>query len=237
MRAQLSILAFATLVVSTVQPASAQDEGDYAAWLALMATPYGAIAPAMTPGMLGTAPTGRVVEFRVAQFEFDGADEAVRAFGLGGRVGRFGLVAGYQTCDGCDGTFMAGADYDGTLVTRSMGMTGSPAMFVVGLRPAIGFGRISNDIEDVTALSGAVDLPLSMAFGMGPTAKLVPHITPGFGFGRLSGGDESESGTRASIGAGVGLKFAGTLGVNLGWRKVLLEDAPGTWGLGMSIGR
>jgi hypothetical protein len=68
--------------------------------------------------------------------------------------------------------------------------------------------------------------------------QVVSFLAPGFGYGRLAEGDENESGTRAALGGGVGLlNIGGGLGVNLGFRKIFLEEAPTQWGLGLSWSR
>ena len=55
---------------------------------------------------------------------------------------------------------------------------------------------------------------------------------------RTRGGGDSESGTRASIAFGAALvDLAPGIGLNLSWRKILLEDAPTTIGVGLTFDR
>jgi hypothetical protein len=67
---------------------------------------------------------------------------------------------------------------------------------------------------------------------------MVPFVAPGFGVGALRGGGDSDSGTRPSIAFGAGLvDLAPGLGLNLSWRRVFLESAPATIGIGLTVDR
>ena len=223
---------------------SAQDEGDAAAWFAMMFTPYGALPPMATPGMAGIpreeARARGAFEMKYGRWRFDDGDDYLHTVGLGGRAGALGFVIGYTSCDGCDGVVMGGIDFESVLATsapgRSTGIATRPAEFTVSLRSGFGLGVATGDSES-NAVTATLDLPIALSLPVGTGGHLVPFISPGVGAGRLSGGGEADIGIRAALGVGVGLMLPGGFGAHLGWRKIFLEDAPTTLGLGMSIAR
>jgi hypothetical protein len=229
------------LVAGMARPARAQDIHDFAAWLAMMSTPYGTLPPVVTRTMAGQSSgnaTGNAFELRYGHFTFDNAADAVHIGGVGARFGAVGLVAGYEGCSGCDGGMMIGADYEGVVVQQLLTGNGARSLFILGLRPSVGFGRSLGDGPDVSSISAAVDVPFSVAVPVGTTARMVPFVAPGFGVGALRGGGESESGTRGSIAFGAALvDLAPGLGINLSWRKVFLEGAPTTIGVALTFDR
>jgi hypothetical protein len=230
-----------TLVAALGRPAGAQTIHDFAAWLAMMSTPYGSLPPVVTRRMAGQS-TGIAsrssFELRYGHFAFDNQSDAVHIGGIGARFGAVGLVAGYEGCSGCDGGLMLGADYEGVVVQQLLTGNGARSLFTLGLRPSIGFGRSLGSGPDVSSISAAVDVPFSVAVPVGTTARMVPFIAPGFGVGALRGGGESESGTRGSIAFGAALvDLSPGLGINLSWRKVFLDQAPTTIGVALTFDR
>ena len=230
-----------TLVAGMARPAGAQSIHDYAAWLAMMSTPYGTLPPVVTRRMAGQSSgmaTGSAFELRYGHFALDNESDAVHIGGVGARFGGLGLVAGYEGCSGCDGSLMLGADYEGVVVQQLLTGNGARTLFILGLRPSVGFGRSIGSGPDISSISAAVDMPMSVAVPVGRTARMVPFIAPGYGVGALRGGGDSESGTRGSIAFGAALvDLAPGLGINLSWRKVFLDQAPTTIGVALSFDR
>ncbi len=72
MRKILASLAVTALVFAPIQ-AQAQDEGDFASYVALLGTPVGGLAPIATPTMMGAAQTGLGYSFRYGKFKGDDA--------------------------------------------------------------------------------------------------------------------------------------------------------------------
>jgi len=241
MKLRVSALLAATLVALPCRQAGAQNVHDFAAWLAMMGTPYGTLPPVVTRRMAGRsagAASTSAFELRYGHFAFDGQSDAVHIGGVGGRFGALGLVVGYEGCSGCDASLIAGADYEGVVVQQLLTGNGARTLFTLGLRPSVGFGRSMGKGPDVSAISAAVDVPISFAVPVGATARMVPFISPGFGVGALRGNNDSESGTRASIAFGAALvDLAPGLGLDLSWRKVFLEQAPTTIGVALSFDR
>jgi hypothetical protein len=241
MRSRVSILLAFVLLVGTTRPARAQDIHDFAAWLAMMSTPYGTLPPVVTRRMAGqsagVAPRSSF-ELRYGHFAFEGDNDAVHIGGVGARFGAVGVIVGYEGCSGCDGGLLLGADYEATLHHQLLTGNGASSLFTVGLRPAVGFGRSLGSGADVSSISATLDVPLSVSVPVGSSARVVPFISPGFGVGALRGGGESESGTRGSLAFGAGLvDLAPGFSLNLSWRKVFLQSAPMTIGLGLSLDR
>ena len=231
-------------MVAFASQASAQSEKDVAAYVALMATPHGSMPAVASPLMAGEARTGAALDVRYGRYSFEGSDVTTSTIGLGGNFaagerGRVGIMLGRSAadCDGCDATMMAGVDYSRSLFSRPVGASTTSSLNV-GIHPEFGYGKISDDVADVNAMTFAVDVPVAFAFGLKSGMQIVSHLAPGLGYGRLSQDSESLSGTRTSLGGGIGLLNIGNgLGVNLGFRKVFLEEAPTQWGLGMSWNR
>ena len=230
------------MVAFASQAASAQSEKDIAAYAALMSTPHGALPAVASSLMTGEARTGAALDVRYGRYSVEGlaGDVAVSTIGLGGNfavgAGRLGLMLGRQTMEDVDGsTMMAGVDYSMSLFSRPVG-TSTTSSLNIGLHPAFGYGKDSEG--DGNAMSLAVDVPVSYAMGTKTGMQFVGFLAPGMGYGRSDDGIDALSGTRTSLGGGVALLNIGNgLGVNLGFRKVFLEEAPTQWGLGMSWSR
>ena len=231
-------------MVAFASTASAQSEKDVAAYLALMSTPHGSMPAVTSPLMAGEARTGAALDVRYGRYSFEGSDVTTSTFGIGGNFaagerGRVGIMLGRSAadCDDCEATMMGGIDYNMSLFSRPVGASTTSSLHV-GLNPEFGYGKIDEGDADVNAMSFALNVPVSYAYGLKSGMQIVSFLAPGMGYGRLSQDSESLSGTRTSLGGGIGLLNIGNgLGVNLGFRKVFLEEAPTQWGLGMSWNR
>ncbi len=234
MKKFITAVAAVALVGASV-PAAAQDAGDVAAFMALVNTPYGAL-----PAVHSASNAGFALDVRYGRYSIDALDLDASTIGLGGNFnvagGRMGIMLGRQTVKDVDGSVtMGGIDYNRNLMSAPVGAS-TTTSFNLGLHPAFGYGKPSEG--DMTAMSFAVDMPASISIGTKSGMQIVSFLAPGFGYGRLAEGDENESGTRAALGGGVGLlNIGGGLGVNLGFRKIFLEEAPTQWGLGLSWSR
>ncbi len=233
------------LVAFASQSASAQvSEKDIAAYGALMATPHGALPAVASPLMTGEARTAAALDVRYGRYSVDYpivGNLATSTIGLGGNFavgerGRMGLMFGRSSTEDVAGSIMmAGVDYSMSLFSRPVG-TSTTSSLNIGLHPALGYGKPSEG--DGNAMSLALDVPVSYAMGTKTGMQFVSFLAPGMGYGRADDGIESLSGTRSTLGGGVALLNIGNgLGVNLGFRKVFLEEAPTQWGLGMSWSR
>ena len=227
------------LVAFAAQASAQVSANDAAAYLALMSTPHGALPAVASPLMAGEAATGAALDVRYGRYSL--ADAATSTIGLGGNFalgerGRMGFMLGRSSTEDVDGSLMmAGVDYSMALLSRPVG-TSTTSSLNIGLHPAFGYGKPSEG--EGNAMSLSVDVPVSYAIGTKTGMQFVSFLAPGLGYGRLADDTESLSGTRTSVGGGVALLNIGNgLGVNLGFRKVFLEEAPTQWGLGMSWSR
>lgn len=240
MRSRTSLVCAVALVAAVARPAAAQSIHDFVAWGAMMSSPYGALAPTVTRAMTGGTATGHSsFELRYGHWGLDAADIGVHTGGIGARVGAVGFVVGYQGCSGCDGgEIMGGIDYEAMLLKRTLTADNSQSLFTVGLRPTLGLGHNVGSDGNATAIVAAMDLPIAVSVPVGKTAKMVPFVAPGYGVGAVRVDGDSENGTRGALAFGVGLvDLAPGLGLNVGWRKIFLQDAPMTIGLGLTLER
>ncbi len=231
-------VALGVLLVGPVA-ADAQEES-IAGWLAMVTSPYGALVPGVTPAMLGTAQEaaafGGDLEFRYGRLAREGT--TLTSIGIGTRVGNFGITGAWQHCNDCDSRSMGGVDYD--FIIRRLRREDLPRtlMFTLGARPGIGLGIISGGGEPVYALAATFEMPVSVSIPVGAQLDLVPHLEPGFGSGMMVQGGERDSRFHGSIAAGVTLmNIRPGVGLNVGWRRIMLRDAPGTWGVGLTFRR
>ena len=229
-RALLLLSALAMTLVAG--RARAQNDGDVAAYVALIFTPVGGFAP-RAGGALPEAGTGGV-SLRYGRLSYEDGD-ATHMFGASGDVsagsGRLGFTGGVATCDGCDAIIMVGADWTTPLVRR----TSPSGTFGVGVTTAIGAGFSTEEDADGIALSGSLGLPLSLVAGNTDGLRAVPFVTPGIGFGTLTG-DGGDSGVRPMLGAGIGIIAANGFGLSAGVQKVFIEGGEPVFGLTLTIG-
>ena len=229
------IFAIAASALVLAAPAMSAQEGpsieDIAAYDAINASMVG--APALATNTLANA-GGMGWHLQYGRLDW-GSDVTSSTFAGGFDLsvgsGRLGVTAGYLTIDcptgaECDGHLVVGTRYSARLAGAALG-TGSH--WAMGLEGELGFGFP----EDEQAMALAASLPFKLTFGS--NVKVSPFLAPGFAYGRYKVADESESGQRFLIGGGVGLAFANGMGVNLGMRKVFIEEGETQFGLGFTI--
>lgn len=233
MRKVLASLAVTALVLAPAQ-VQAQDEGDVAAYAALLFTPVGGLAPIATPAMMGADQVGLGYSFRYGKIT---GDDAPNNFGAGvsygHNVGTFGITAGYLSPaqDGVDGHLMLGGNYSRNLTNVAMSAN---AALNIGLDVGLGWASREEGGIDATMLAGQLGVPVSTVAGSG-SWRFVPYVQPGLGWGRISADDASESGTQFMVAAGLGI-MDGTrgLGFNVGFQKIFQDDGENVIGLGFS---
>ena len=221
-------------------PATALAQDDPGAWRAMVTSPYGALVPGVTPAMLGMAEEaaafGGDLEFRYGLL--DGDAVRLHSLGLGARLGNLGIVGAWQLCNGCSQRSLAGLEYDFVLSRVRFDETVRATSFVTVLRPALGLGLVSGEGDAVVAVATTVDLPMSLAVPLGPRLWLIPHVEPGVGNGLAVQEGDREGGFHGAIAAGITLlELWPGIGINVGYRRILLADRPGTWGLGVTLRR
>lgn len=227
-----SLLWIGLAMVVSMRPVHAQEDSDFAAYIALSFTSTGGFVPLPTAARMGEA--GGAMSIRYGQFSFDD-DDAFHNVGLSGDFragsGRLGLTGGAMICSGCDPLIMVGADWTAPL-TQSVSETGN---FVVGLTTAAGVAIPTEDADGILA-SASLGLPLSMIAGKADGLRVIPYVTPAVGYGAITG-EGGDSGIRPMLGGGVGIVAAGGLGVSAGFQKVFIEDGETIIGLAVTFGR
>jgi opacity protein-like surface antigen len=237
---------------------------DMAACLAATTTPFGALPTQLPARWTRTAPGGIGFNVRFGSMNEEG-DAGRRTVGVGVDVpmGRatLGLTGGLVdfTCDAegfdidCESAFMLGARFAAPLVTSSVGDGGSES-FIVGLDAS--FGLSNGDLiafQDPggggsieiggRAFSVGVGLPLGLVARSG-NITITPFIEPAFFWGNTEfdvrgafNDEESESGTGFALGGGVSFGFANGFALDVGFKKVMVDEANALIGVGISFQR
>ena len=241
------------------------DLNDVAACAAATTTPFGALLTTLPASWLGRPTTGIGFNFSFGSMDEEG-DTGRRNLGIGidlpvGR-GSLGFTGGLVdfTCDVPDGAgvecknaFMLGARFATPLISTPVsGGTGNS--FIMGLNSSVGFSN--GDILSFTDGSESIEIggrgitvgvgvPLGLVARSG-TITITPFVEPAFFWGQSKfdvnssvGGNEeqTESGTGFSFGGGVSFGFANGLSLDIGFKKVMIDEANAMIGVGIGFQR
>jgi opacity protein-like surface antigen len=238
------------------------DLDELAACLAATTTPFGALPTTLPASWLGRPAAGIGVNVLFASMSEEG-DAGRRNFGIGidipvGRAS-FGLTGGLAdfTCDAegfdveCKSAIMVGARFATPLLSNPIGDETAQS-FVLGLNASAGFSNgdllsFSEGGQSIEiggrALSVGVGVPLGLVARSG-TITITPFVEPAFFWGQtkfdVSGsveGEEDESGTGFALGGGVSFGFANGLALDIGFKKVMVDEANALIGVGISFQR
>jgi opacity protein-like surface antigen len=240
------------------------DLNEAAACAAATITPFGALPTLLPADWLVRSLSGIGFNFRVGSMDEEG-DAGRRNFGVGVEIpmgtASIGLTGGYIdfTCDvpgeelNCKSAFMFGGRFAAPLVINPIGTGDSGQSFVLGLNASLGFG--SGDVLDADfageqlarstrGISVGVGVPLALVARSG-TITITPFIEPAVFWGQTNfdiestfgSGDETESGTGFALGGGVSFGFASGLALDVGFKKVMIDEAKSLIGLGISFQR
>lgn len=214
--------------------ANAQSAGDLAAYSALANTPTGALAPLITPLLGGGT---RTISLAPQFSHTDGGSTyALTAiFPSSTTASGFALTGGWRApdCNNCDGYVTVGGALHTPVSSSGLGNTADAGRLLIGVDADVGFAKPSN----TTLISGSASLPIALVVSSSG-ARIAPFISPGIGFGYrsvdtgLTSG--SDSGLRMTLGGGVGIKNAtGTLGLDVGAKRVFIDHGDTVFGLGL----
>jgi opacity protein-like surface antigen len=241
------------------------DANSVAACAAATITPFGALPTLLPANVLGRATTGIGFNFRFANMDEEG-DFGRRNFGIGIDIpmgkASLGITGGYAdfTCDAqgealeCQNVIMVGGHFVTPLVTNPIGAGDSGQSFVLGLNASLGFG--TGDLFDANfggesvqisarGFSVGVGTPIALVARTG-SIRITPFIEPAFFWGdtnlevstsSFGSEDQSESGTGFALGGGVSFGFASGFAFDIGFKKVMLDEAKALIGLGLSYQR
>jgi hypothetical protein len=237
-----------TSITSLGVAASAQAQGpsvnDAAAYVALSATPVGAMTPVVTSAMLGRIAKGYTVSGQYGHLSGDngagfnsfGASVSmpVSGFSLGGSLG-FLSPSG----TGSKSNLMLGANAETNLGAWALGDGKNANLFTMSARSDFGWANPddgSGTSTSITALSLSAGVPVALVIKNGDMT-FAPFVTPGLGWGRLSETGTSFSGTRFMMGAGLGVAHRNGWGVSVGMQKVFIDQGKTVFGLNLSYGK
>lgn len=231
------IVAIAATALVFAAPAMAQagpSASDVAAYMAINSSTVGSLPPLATNTLQSAG--GISWHFQYGRMDW-GSDVNTNAFAGGFDLslgaGRLGFTAGYMSVDcptgvQCDGHLMLGSRYSHQLTSAPIGANG--AAWQMGLESELGVGLPENE----RALAISAGLPIKLTFGK--NVKVSPFVTPAFAHGSYKFADNvSESALKFMVGAGVGLGLRNGVGINLGMRKVFVDQGETQYGLGFTI--
>jgi opacity protein-like surface antigen len=240
------------------------DLDDVAACAAATTTPFGALPTNLPASWLGRTSTGIGFNFGFGSMSEEG-DAGRRNFGIGidipvGRasLGFTGGLADF-TCDvpeadvECKNAIMLGARFATPLISTPVSGGGTGQSFIVGLNTSLGFstGDILSfsDPGDSFEIGGrgitvGIGVPLGLVARSG-TITITPFVEPAFFWGQtkfdvnstFGNEEETESGTGFSFGGGVSFGFANGLALDIGFKKVMIDEANALIGVGLSFQR
>jgi hypothetical protein len=246
-----------------VEEEQTSDLDEIAACSAATNTPFGALPTLLPAAWLGRTPTGIGFNVSFGSMNEEG-DAGRRNFGVGiefaaGRAS-VGLTGGFvdYTCDAqgadveCKSAIMVGARFAAPLISSTVSGEGAQA-FIVGLNTSGGFAtgdilqaNVFGETLEVggRGISVGVGLPLGLVARSG-TITITPFVEPAFFWGQTKfdvggtagEGDETESGTGFSIGGGVSFGFANGFSLDVGFKKVMIDEANALIGVGIGFQR
>lgn len=231
----LGLLALVVTGSAPLTSAAAQSEKDFAGWVGLITTPVGALPPVIP------TTTGMAFQARYGHWQFASDDDNTSNYGIGLSLGagrsRATVVLGYTTTKDCTdcGQMMAGFELHVPLVQGGGTQAGGIG---IALNPAVGYAKTTASDAELSFLSIAVSLPISVSVPLGASARIVPFVSPGAGMGRISGSGESQSGTRMLLGGGVVLADAvPRLQITGSFQKIFIDHGVTMFGLALTLGK
>lgn len=232
-----------SLGVAASAQAQGPSVGDLAGYVALSATPVGAMTPVVSSAMLGRIAKGYSVTGQYGHLSDNGAgfnsfgasvSMPLSGFSLGGSLGFMSPSA-----QGSKSNLMLGANAETNLGAWALSEGKNANLFTMSLRGDLGWANPDDGTgtnNSITALSFSAGAPFALVLKNGDMTW-APFVTPGLGWGRLSANGTSESGTRFMMGAGLGVTHRNGWGVSVGMQKVFIDQGKTVFGLNLSYGK
>jgi len=237
------LTSLSSLGIAASAQAQGPSVGDLAAYVALSATPVGAMTPVVSSAMLGRIAKGYSVTGQYGHLSDDAAgfnsfgasvSMPLSGFSLGGSLGFMSPSA-----QGSKSNLMLGANAETNLGAWALGQGKNANLFTLSARGDFGWANPDDGTgtsNSITALSLSAGAPLALVLKNGDMTW-APFVTPGLGWGRLSANGASESGTRFMMGAGLGMTHRNGWGVSVGMQKVFIDQGKTVFGLNLSYGK
>lgn len=241
MRRVAIVLLVATPVVSAVAQTS---PGQQRAFMALRASPIGALIPMLTPAMLSRTLNGAQLGIRYGLRDEGGVKTQSVAgsalFGLGIQSSMT-LTAGVSDADcfNCTPALLLGVAGDMRLYEGG-DVAGGGSSLSVGVSGELGFAQL----KPTEAFVLGIGAPIAMSLGGGGREGLrfVPYFTPTFGIGQTNAPCAAlmvceQSGTRWVLGGGIGVwNPISSVSASLGINQVMLTGAKPVFGVNVTFG-
>ena len=237
---------------------------DIAACLAATTTPFGALPTNIPANWMSGAQARVGFNVRFGSMDEEG-DAGRRNIGLGVEIPVGGASIGFTgglvdfTCDApgveieCKSAIMLGARFAAPLVRSGVGGGTAQSSVIVGLDGSVGFsngdvlgGNIFGSPFEIKgrAFSVGLGLPVGLVAKSG-TISITPFVEPAFFWGQTraevtDGGttnSDTESGTGFALGGGLIIGFANGVGIDVGFKKVMISEANAMVGVGVSFQR
>jgi len=218
--------------------------GDARAFVALRASHIGALAPMMTPAMIGRKLNGAQLGVRYGLLDEGGvlthgiAGSAI--FGVGLQSSMV-LTAGVReaNCNGCTPALLLGLGGD-MRVMEAGDVVGSGSSLSVAVSGDIGFAQLKPN----EAIALGVGAPVTLTLGAGgrDAMRFVSYFTPTFGIGETNAdcpafGSCERTGTRWVLGGGIGLwNPMSNVSASIGINQVMLSGAQPVYGVNVVLG-
>ncbi|HKN67889.1 MAG TPA: outer membrane beta-barrel protein [Gemmatimonadaceae bacterium] len=231
-----------SLGVAASAQAQGPSVGDLAGYVALSATPVGAMTPVVSSAMLGRIAKGYSVTGQYGHLSDDAA--GFNSFGASVSMPLSGFTVGGSlgfmspSAQGSKSNLMLGANAETNLGAWALGQGKNANLFTLSARGDFGWANPDDGSgnNSITALSLSAGAPLALVLKNGDMTW-APFVTPGLGWGRLSATGASESGTRFMMGAGLGMTHRNGWGVSAGMQKVFIDNGKTVFGLNISYGK
>ena len=238
---------------------------DIAACLAATTTPFGALPTNIPANWMSGGPAGIGFNVGFASMDEEG-DAGRRNIGIGVEIpvgdGSLGFTGGLVdfTCDApsgidieCKNAIMLGARFAAPLVRSGVGAGTTQSSLILGLNASVGFsngdvisGNIFGSPFEVKgrAFSVGLGLPVGLVAKSG-TISITPFVEPAFFWGNTKAevteagttDSDTESGTGFALGGGLTIGFTNGVAINLGFKKVMIDEANALIGVGVSFQR
>jgi opacity protein-like surface antigen len=253
----------AQVFCSPTDETSSSDK-DIAACLAATTTPFGALPNNIPANWMSGGPTGIGFNVRFGSMDEEG-DAGRRNIGIGVEIPAGSASLGFTgglvdfTCDvpagtdvECKKAIMLGARFAAPLVRSGVGGT-TQSSLILGLNGSVGFSNgdvISGSIFGQPfefkgrAFSVGLGLPVGLVARSG-TVSISPFIEPALFWGQTKAevtdgattDSATESGTGFALGGGVTIGFANGVAIDVGFKKVMIDEANAMIGVGVSFQR
>jgi hypothetical protein len=237
---------------------------DLAACLAATTTPFGALPSNIPANWMSDGPAGIGFNVRFGSMDEEG-DAGRRNIGIGVEVpvgsASLGFTGGLVdfTCDApgvdieCKQAIMLGARFAAPLLRSGVGTGTTQSSIILGLNGSAGFsngdvitGNIFGEPFEIKgrAFSLGLGLPVGLVARSG-TVSITPFIEPAFFWGQTKAevtdagttSSDTESGTGFALGGGVAIGFANGVAIDVGFKKVMIDEANAMVGVGVSFQR